>query len=158
MENLLIHIMTLYQWGRPEALKIICLMFFMNGKETANEKGGRIENHKNAQIPRLEAILNSFLIIARMILFVFPFWPPTHNLQLQASCGMTRAIPKHLPNDYVSASSTSTPSYAASISSSTFTLSSRTDGSSASSALFEGCGRQGQGNGTDDLGNSVFSI
>ena len=67
---------------------------------------------------------------------------------------MPRTTPKHLPNDHVSASSTS--SYAASISSSAFTLSSTTDGSSASSALFEG--RGGQGNGTDDSGNSVFSI
>jgi len=54
--------------------------------------------------------------------------------------------------DYVSASSTS--SYAASISSSTFTLSSTTDGSSASSALFDG--RPGQG--TEDSGNNVFSV
>jgi protein SMG6 len=54
--------------------------------------------------------------------------------------------------DYVSASSTS--SYAASISSSTFTLSSTTDGSSASSALFDG--RPGQG--TEDSGNNVFSL
>ncbi|CAA7267658.1 unnamed protein product [Cyclocybe aegerita] len=56
--------------------------------------------------------------------------------------------------DHVSASSTS--SYAASISSSTFTLSSTTDGSSASSALFEG--RPNQGQGTEDSGNNVFSI
>lgn len=54
--------------------------------------------------------------------------------------------------DHVSASSTS--SYAASISSSTFTLSSTTDGSSASSALFDG--RPGQGN--EDSGNNVFSV
>ena len=56
--------------------------------------------------------------------------------------------------DYVSASSTS--SYAASISSSAFTLSSTTDGSSASSALFDG--RPNQGQGTEDSGNSVFSV
>lgn len=54
--------------------------------------------------------------------------------------------------DYVSASSTS--SYAASISSSTFTLSSTTDGSSTSSALFEGRPNQG----AEDAGNNVFSI
>jgi len=71
---------------------------------------------------------------------------------------VTRPTPKYPPNDHVSASSTSTSSYAASISSSAFTLSSTTDGSSASSALFEGRGGQGQGNGTDDSGNSVFSI
>ncbi|KAF8162971.1 hypothetical protein B0H34DRAFT_744517 [Crassisporium funariophilum] len=53
-------------------------------------------------------------------------------------------------NDYVSASSTS--SYAASISSSTFTLSSTTDGSSASSALFDGRPNQ------EESGNNVFSI
>ncbi|KAF9483772.1 hypothetical protein BDN70DRAFT_904058 [Pholiota conissans] len=53
--------------------------------------------------------------------------------------------------DYLSASSTS--SYAASISSSTFTLSSTTDGSSTSSALFDG-----RPNHTEDAGNNVFSI
>jgi len=52
--------------------------------------------------------------------------------------------------DYISASSTS--SCAASIS----TLSSTTDGSSASSALFDG--RPSQGPGTEDSGNSVFSV
>ena len=52
--------------------------------------------------------------------------------------------------DYVSASSTS--SYAASISSSAFTLSSTTDGSSTSSALFDG--RQNQ----EQAGNSIFSV
>ncbi|KAF9533398.1 hypothetical protein CPB83DRAFT_472504 [Crepidotus variabilis] len=56
--------------------------------------------------------------------------------------------------DHVSASSAS--SYAASISSSTFTLSSTTDGSSASSALFDGS-RPHQA-GTEDSGNSVFSL
>jgi len=71
---------------------------------------------------------------------------------------VTRPTPKYPSNDHVSASSTSASSYAASISSSAFTLSSTTDGSSASSALFEGRGGQGQGNGTDDSGNSVFSI
>jgi len=69
---------------------------------------------------------------------------------------VTRPTPKYPPNDHISASSTS--SYAASISSSAFTLSSTTDGLSASSALFEGHGGQGQGNGTDDSRNSVFSI
>ncbi|KAG6909451.1 hypothetical protein DXG01_000436 [Tephrocybe rancida] len=54
--------------------------------------------------------------------------------------------------DYVSASSTS--SYANSISSSAFTLSSTTDGSSASSALFDHPG--GSGNRGDD-GSNVFS-
>jgi len=56
--------------------------------------------------------------------------------------------------DYVSASSTS--SYAASISSSAFTLSSTTDGSSASSALFDGGPNQGPG--TEDSANTVFSL
>jgi hypothetical protein len=59
-----------------------------------------------------------------------------------------------LSGDHVSASSTS--SYAASLSSSNFTLSSTTDGSSASSNLFDGRPNQSQGN--DDSGNSVFSI
>jgi protein SMG6 len=64
------------------------------------------------------------------------------------SCAtVTHTSPKHPPNDHVSASSTSASSYATSISSSAFTLFSMTDGSSASSALFEGCD-----------GNSVFSI
>ena len=65
----------------------------------------------------------------------------------------TWPVPKVLPNDHVSASSTSASSYSTSVSSSAFTLSSTTDGSSASSALFEG-----QGTGTDDSGNSGFSI
>ena len=69
----------------------------------------------------------------------------------------TRPSFKTLPNDHVSASSTLASSYAASISSSAFTLSSTTDGSS-SSALFEGHGEQGQGTETDNSGNSVFSI
>ncbi|KAH9483736.1 Telomerase-binding protein EST1A [Psilocybe cubensis] len=71
------------------------------------------------------------------------------------------ARPQHVTNgrpsptpkssgDYVSASSTS--SYAASLSSSAFTLSSTTDGSSASSALFEG--RPNQGQGTEDSGHN----
>jgi protein SMG6 len=51
--------------------------------------------------------------------------------------------------DYVSASSTS--SYTASISSSAFTLSSTTDGSSTSSALFDGRPNQ------DQAGTNVFS-
>ncbi|KAG6840703.1 hypothetical protein C0991_004947 [Blastosporella zonata] len=55
--------------------------------------------------------------------------------------------------DYVSASSTS--SYANSVSSA-FTLSSTTDGSSASSALFDRPG--GSGNRGDDGANNVFSI
>jgi protein SMG6 len=52
--------------------------------------------------------------------------------------------------DYVSASSTS--SYAASISSSTFTLSSTTDGSSTSSSLFDGRPNQ------DRAENSIFAL
>ena len=56
--------------------------------------------------------------------------------------------------DYISASSTS--SYANSVSSSTFTLSSTTDGSSASSALFDRHGANGSRG--DDGGNNVFSI
>lgn len=56
--------------------------------------------------------------------------------------------------DYISASSTS--SYANSVSSSTFTLSSTTDGSSASSALFDRHGASGSRG--DDGGNNVFSI
>ena len=82
---------------------------------------------------------------------------PASRLQAQTTSvlsGTTRPVPKNLPNDYVS-SSTSASSYVASISSSAFTLSSTTDGSSASSALFEG---RGQGTGTDDSGNSFFSI
>jgi protein SMG6 len=59
-----------------------------------------------------------------------------------------------LSGDHVSASSTS--SYAASLSSSNFTLSSTTDGSSASSNLFDG--RPNQSQGADDSGNSIFSI
>ncbi|KAJ7063093.1 hypothetical protein C8F01DRAFT_1209464 [Mycena amicta] len=54
--------------------------------------------------------------------------------------------------EYVSASSTS--SYAASMASSTFTLSSTTDGSSASSALFD---RKSNPNG-DERGTNVFAI
>lgn len=54
--------------------------------------------------------------------------------------------------EYVSASSTS--SYANSMASSTFTLSSTTDGSSASSALFD---RKSQPGG-DDRGTNVFAI
>ncbi|KAF9527053.1 hypothetical protein CPB83DRAFT_895490 [Crepidotus variabilis] len=54
--------------------------------------------------------------------------------------------------DHVSASSA--PSYAASISSLTFTLLSTTDGPSASLALFDGS-RPHQA-GTEDLGNCVF--
>lgn len=46
--------------------------------------------------------------------------------------------------------------YAASISSSAFTLSSTTDGSSASSAPFDG--RPNQGQGTEDSGHSVISF
>jgi hypothetical protein len=56
--------------------------------------------------------------------------------------------------DYISASSTS--SYANSVSSSTFTLSSTTDGSSASSALFDRHGASGSRG--EDGGNNVFSI
>jgi protein SMG6 len=52
--------------------------------------------------------------------------------------------------DHVSASSTS--SYAASISSSTFTLSSTTDGSSTSSSLFDGRPNQ------DRAENSIFAL
>lgn len=70
-----------------------------------------------------------------------------------AAHGRPMPTPKS-SGDYLSASSTS--SYAASISSSTFTLSSTTDGSSASSALFDG--RPNQGQGTEDSGNNVFSI
>ncbi|PPR08027.1 hypothetical protein CVT24_010868 [Panaeolus cyanescens] len=63
-----------------------------------------------------------------------------------------RPTPVSKPSaDYVSASSTS--SYAASVASSSFTLSSTTDGSSASSALFDQ--RPGQ---TDESGNNAFSI
>ena len=67
--------------------------------------------------------------------------------------GRPTPTPK-MSGDHVSASSTS--SYAASISSSNFTLSSTTDGSSSSSMLFEGWQNHGQG--TDDSGNNVFSI
>jgi hypothetical protein len=56
--------------------------------------------------------------------------------------------------DHVSASSTS--SYANSVSSSSFTLSSTTDGSSASSALFDRNGASGSRG--DEGGNNVFSI
>ncbi|KAG5639579.1 hypothetical protein H0H81_010781 [Sphagnurus paluster] len=56
--------------------------------------------------------------------------------------------------DYVSASSTS--SYANSVASSAFTLSSTTDGSSASSALFDRPG--GSGARGDDGGNNVLSM
>ncbi|KAF8964027.1 hypothetical protein BDZ97DRAFT_1904591 [Flammula alnicola] len=70
-----------------------------------------------------------------------------------SSNGRPMPTPKS-SGDYLSASSTS--SYAASISSSTFTLSSTTDGSSASSALFDG--RPNQGQGTEDSGNNVFSV
>lgn len=103
--------------------------------------------------------------------------PPHHQRQQRVSPGATagrlfdhrkddpvrfsvlpRAQGRQLPTpkssaDYVSASSTS--SYAASISSSTFTLSSTTDGSSTSSALFDG--RPGAQE-TDDSGKNVFSI
>ncbi len=85
---------------------------------------------------------------------------PPQQPQAQITSEMsseTRTAPKYLPNDHVSASSTST-SYAASLSSSVFTLSPTTNGSSASSAPFEGRGGQGQGNGTDDSGNNAFSI
>ncbi|KAF5387074.1 hypothetical protein D9615_001809 [Tricholomella constricta] len=66
-----------------------------------------------------------------------------------------RPVPTSKPSgDYVSASSTS--SYANSISSSAFTLSSTTDGSSASSALFDRpAGNGGRG---DDGANNVFSV
>jgi hypothetical protein len=47
---------------------------------------------------------------------------------------------------------------AASILISAFTISSTTNGSSASPALLEGRGGQGQGNGTDDFENSIFEI
>ncbi|KAF9036720.1 hypothetical protein BJ165DRAFT_602423 [Panaeolus papilionaceus] len=63
-----------------------------------------------------------------------------------------RPTPVSKPStDYVSASSTS--SYAASVASSSFTLSSTTDGSSASSALFDQ--RPGQ---TDESSNNAFSL
>ncbi|KAG5645823.1 hypothetical protein DXG03_005164 [Asterophora parasitica] len=66
-----------------------------------------------------------------------------------------RLTPSSKPSgDYVSASSTS--SYANSVSSSAFTLSSTTDGSSASSALFDRPG--GSGGRGDDGGNNVFSV
>ncbi|RXW24170.1 hypothetical protein EST38_g1674 [Candolleomyces aberdarensis] len=69
-----------------------------------------------------------------------------------SSASYTRPIPASKPSgEYISASSTS--SYAASVASSTFTLSSTTDGSSASSALFDGRPSQG----TEDSGNNVFS-
>ena len=72
--------------------------------------------------------------------------------QLSSHNGRPTPTPK-MSADHVSASSAS--SYAPSIASSSFTLSSTTDGSSASSALFEG-GRPNQG--TEDSGNNVFSI
>ncbi|KDR73471.1 hypothetical protein GALMADRAFT_71996 [Galerina marginata CBS 339.88] len=73
--------------------------------------------------------------------------------QMSSGHGRPSPTPKS-SGDYLSASSTS--SYAASISSSTFTLSSTTDGSSTSSALFDG--RPNQGPGTDDSGNTTVSL
>jgi hypothetical protein len=100
---------------------------------------------RKSPIPRVEATpFSSFLIISRAISFVFPFWlaPDLHNPRLSIElAGSYKAT-----TDHISASSTSTPSYAASIPSSAFTLSSTTDGSTASSALFERHGGQGQGN------------
>jgi len=68
---------------------------------------------------------------------------PPHSLHGRST------LPSKSSGDYVSASSTS--SYTASILPSAFTLSSMTDSSSASSALFDG-------QGSEDSGNSVFSV
>lgn len=68
--------------------------------------------------------------------------------------GQGRPVPTPKSSgEYVSASSTS--SYAHSMTSSSFTLSSTTDGSSASSALFD---RHGQPNSEEQAGNNVFAI
>lgn len=76
--------------------------------------------------------------------FRFKLAPDLHNPRLSIELAGSYKT----TTDRISASSTSTPSYAASIPSSAFTLSSTTDGSTASSALFEEHGG----------GNNVFSI
>jgi hypothetical protein len=58
--------------------------------------------------------------------------------------------------EWVSGSSAS--SYAASQASSSFTLSSTTDGSSASSAIFDGRGGQGKPTPSEEAGNNVFAV
>jgi hypothetical protein len=47
-------------------------MVFVKGN--ANEKGRGIENLGNENLPVESTPLGSFLIIARTILFDFPFW------------------------------------------------------------------------------------
>jgi hypothetical protein len=68
--------MTPYRRGGPKAQKINRLMVLVNGIEKESESEKKNHANENPAIPPVEATLSgSFLIIAKMTLFVSPFWP-----------------------------------------------------------------------------------